>query len=106
MVYINEEIIDTICDYFKMNSFEREWFIEKIRSDQVRIFWQAFFVYIEIHKGKKEMDYMEELTRDLDSNPEKQARFNRILKAEFDNNPDLMHFITKKNCISYNYNNL
>lgn len=96
-MYISDESLEIIADYFKMPFAEKELFINHIRETQLILFWQSFFIFYEIDKSEREHKYLQNLLDRLNNGDKSaEARIANLVAAEMEQNPKFMEYSMQK----------
>lgn len=96
-MYIADQTLEIMADYFQLNEVDKALFVEQIRSLEAETIFKSFLVYYETHKSALELKYLEMLGEGLAQAPSSNLpKFRDLFVAELSNNPELQTFLTTK----------
>jgi hypothetical protein len=96
-MYLKDETLKIILDYFQISEEEKAVIIEQIRTMQIELIIKSFLIYYETHKSPIELKYMDEITQGLKQEPKKYfQKFKDLFTAEANNNPEMIVFVEQR----------
>lgn len=96
-MYLSDETLEIISNYFKLAGIEKAEFIERIRSLESEIIFKSFLIYFESNKSEMELQYLERIGEGLKRDPKTYLnKLQTLFVAELGNNPELIMSVEKR----------